>query len=606
MRAFLLLVAASSLGQVTYDADILPRVLGPFCLSCHGSTSGTGGRRFHTYELATSNGAHIRANARIQQGTMPPSGPLAPDLQALFQQWIDDGALETASAQSPMAVAGADITVDEGDEVFLNGANSTDLDGTIVNHSWQQLSGPTVVLGALGPGVTSFNAPLVGATQVLTFRLTVTDNDGLTDTDDISVTVQDINPPPIANAGIDQTVEEGAAVLLDGTGSNDDGTINAFSWTQQGGPVVSLQNASTATPSYLAPEVSGSALMVWRLVVTDDGGAQHSDTVSITVVDANLPPLADPGPNLEVQTSSTVALDATGSADPDGFIAAWLWTRISGPAVLISDANSATPTFSAPSFESTLILQLTITDDDGASTTAQVSVGVFSAAGSPTADAGSDREIGANFVAELDASGSSGNGPSVKRLAWEQQSGPAVELTNSDQAIAEFVAPGSGSLRFRLTVEDSLGRIDTDTVTLTTLPSHPVSLRRGWNLISFPLDLSVDVELPPRTWRWIGSTHELVLSNQALQSRYGAWILSPHAQTVEAFGTAPAGKVSSQAGAWSLFGPVNPVQVPAGASVCWQWDDVGYRRLAADAILQPGTGYWLYFEQAAEIDLGED
>jgi hypothetical protein len=96
------------------------------------------------------------------------------------------------------------------------------------------------------------------------------------------------NYGPTANAGADQTVEEGKAVTLDGSRSSDPdlNSLN-FTWTQVSGPAVTLANPSSATPSFTAPRLSSqSATLVFRLVVSD-GSAPPSvpDEVAVQVLD---------------------------------------------------------------------------------------------------------------------------------------------------------------------------------------------------------------------------------------------------------------------------------------------------------------------------------
>lgn len=91
------------------------------------------------------------------------------------------------------------------------------------------------------------------------------------------------NAAPTADAGTDGTVDEGATVTLDGTGSSDpDGDTLTYSWTQLGGPAVTLTGEDTATPSFTAPAVSAATDLTFELTV-DDGTATDTDTVRITV-----------------------------------------------------------------------------------------------------------------------------------------------------------------------------------------------------------------------------------------------------------------------------------------------------------------------------------
>ena len=83
--------------------------------------------------------------------------------------------------QPPVANAGPDQTVRANALVTLNGSGSSDPDGGIASYQWQQMSGPTVQLSDSAVVTPTFTAPDVGkAGTSLTFRLTVTDNGGLT------------------------------------------------------------------------------------------------------------------------------------------------------------------------------------------------------------------------------------------------------------------------------------------------------------------------------------------------------------------------------------------------------------------------------------------
>ncbi|MDM8008504.1 MAG: Ig-like domain-containing protein [Phycisphaerae bacterium] len=102
------------------------------------------------------------------------------------------------------------------------------------------------------------------------------------------------NPRPVAAAGQDQVVEDGAEVLLDGSASSDpDGDSLAFFWTQSEGPAVELLDASTASARFVAPEVDGGTQLEFTLSV-DDGETSATDTTRITVIDASVPDSADP------------------------------------------------------------------------------------------------------------------------------------------------------------------------------------------------------------------------------------------------------------------------------------------------------------------------
>jgi hypothetical protein len=182
---------------------------------------------------------------------------------------------------------------------------------------------------------------------------------------------QVINAPPTANAGTDQVVAPGSTVSLNGNSSADsNGTIATYAWTQTGGAAVTIASSGTATPSFTAPTAAGA--LTFQLTVTDNGGASHSDAITVTV---NGLPVANAGADQTVSAGAAVSLGGS-ATDADGTIASYAWTQTSGPAVTLSNANGATPTFIAPGAAASLAFDLTATDDRGATHVDSVSVTV--------------------------------------------------------------------------------------------------------------------------------------------------------------------------------------------------------------------------------------
>ena len=92
--------------------------------------------------------------------------------------------------RAPTAYAGVAQTVNFGTVVTLDASGSSDPDGDGLNYGWYQLSGTTVSIVDSASARPSLAAPSSAAT--LTFRLTVSDGYGGNDTDDVTVTVQQV------------------------------------------------------------------------------------------------------------------------------------------------------------------------------------------------------------------------------------------------------------------------------------------------------------------------------------------------------------------------------------------------------------------------------
>lgn len=107
------------------------------------------------------------------------------------------------------------------------------------------------------------------------------------------------NQPPLANAGLDQSVEQATTVQLDANGSRDpDGTIQSVEWS------IETPDGTTRTPdcptcvqTTFTPANTGQYNVT--ATVTDDDGASRSDTLHVDVVAAG-------GPSVSVSAPSAV------------------------------------------------------------------------------------------------------------------------------------------------------------------------------------------------------------------------------------------------------------------------------------------------------------
>lgn len=382
----------------------------------------------------------------------------------------------TLNTDDPVARPGPDRTVDEQASVTLDGSASSDPDGTIVSYSWEQLSGLLVPLTGANTAVAHFNAPSVSADQQLLFRLNVTDNNGNVGSAFLNITIRNIVIPPVAKGGPDKTVTSGDSVVLHGGNSSDsDGTITSFTWTQISGVPVSLSGSSTVQATFTAPQVTSDTPLVFRLTVVDNDGASATDDVTVIVRKVIVPPVASAGPDQTVNERTMASLNGTGSNDPDGATLTYQWSQVMGPTVSLTAANSAQPSFTAPSVPANTVLRfaLAVTDGDGATSTDSVDVTVLNVDAVPTANAGPDQTANERTVVALNGQGSVdpvGGGLSYQ---WTQTLGPSVTLANATTSQPSFTAPqvpSATTLRFMLQVTTAGGGASsTDTVDVTVL-----------------------------------------------------------------------------------------------------------------------------------------
>ena len=62
------------------------------------------------------------------------------------------------------------------------------------------------------------------------------------------------------------------------------------------------------------------------------------------------PPVANAGGEITVNEEDPAMLDGSGSYDPDGFIASYSWSQLTGVPVTLSGSATSQPTFTAPLF----------------------------------------------------------------------------------------------------------------------------------------------------------------------------------------------------------------------------------------------------------------
>ncbi len=376
----------------------------------------------------------------------------------------------------PVANAGNDQSITLPlNSVPLDASLSNDPDGSIVSYAWTKISGPASgTFSNANSAKTSLSSLIEGT---YTVQLEVKDNDGAVSMDTVMIVVKPApNKAPVANAGSDKTITLPTnSVTLSATGSSDpDGTITSYSWIKISGPAsgtLTNQNASSTTFGTLS---EGTYSV--QLKVTDNIGASDLDTVTIIVkpepviIIPNKAPTANAGADQVITLpSNSVNLNASSSSDTDGTITTYQWNKISGPTQgTLSNANSVTTGFNSL-IEGTYLVQLKVTDNDGASSSDTMKIVVNPVPNkAPIANAGKDQQVltTASKV-ELDGTLSADPDGTISSYSWNRVSGAGtMTLTQQDQTVAIVYGLAEGTHVFRLTVKDNKGATASDEVTV--------------------------------------------------------------------------------------------------------------------------------------------
>ena len=258
-----------------------------------------------SYSWGQYSGIHVKLSS-YSDNTVTFTAPIIyPDTNQvlLFMLTANDGhggkssgtvTVNVQSTHHNPTISCDDMSVNEKSQVTLS-ATVTNPDNDVLSYTWKQISGQPVTLSSTIEANPTFTAPAFNAAgNDLKFQLDVAD--GLIDIPScqMTVTVNQIPvqlPPPVANAGIDQTVYKGLQVTLDGSGSTDKHLT--YSWKQTGGEPVALLFASTAHPVFFAPDVDIGQTKVLEFTLTvSNANGQSTDSVKVTVVNPNHGPTA--------------------------------------------------------------------------------------------------------------------------------------------------------------------------------------------------------------------------------------------------------------------------------------------------------------------------
>ena len=185
----------------------------------------------------------------------------------------------------------------------------------------------------------------------------------------------------------------------------------------------------------------------FQLTVTDNSGGSNQSSVQITVNAANILPTANAGNAQSITLPlSNVTLSGSGT-DPDGTIAAYSWTKISGPSGCIITNPGSAATSVTGLVQGAYQFQLKVTDNSGAKHQSTVQITVNAANIPPTANAGTDQSITlpVNSVT-LSGSGTDPDG-TISAYSWTKISGPCVRYYNQYSASFNISnRPGAGNL----------------------------------------------------------------------------------------------------------------------------------------------------------------
>jgi hypothetical protein len=385
--------------------------------------------------------------------------------------WSDPvDTIVVAGGGSGFADAGRPVISVRQDTIFLSGVRSRAASGASpATFLWTQISGTSVDLEGADTATPSFVAPKADGT--FRFRL-VADGSSATADEVVVVLASGLaaNATPVAISGGVRTVTAESEFTLDGSQSQDDGSIAHYEWMQSYGP-----DGALATGDGGQRTATSAASGVQQFVLMVHDGRKYGAPDVCTAVAGDTVPVASAGTDRSGGAGTNITLDSTASTVPAGrTLTTRTWRQVTGTAVWDVDAQdagfnpaAASPVIAVPTNLSSLtgkrtfVFGLVVADDlanESVEDTVVVTFTGLPVNATPTVDATSPVSIvrpGTNVT--LGASASDPDGDSVT-YAWTQISGPTASLAGASSATPSFNAPGaSGTLVYRCTVNDGTG-----------------------------------------------------------------------------------------------------------------------------------------------------
>lgn len=265
----------------------------------------------------------------------------------------------------PIANAGEDVSVRVGNGLSLSGVDSYDPDGQQLIYFWSLIA-PNSSQATIKDyeTVSPQFIPDVSGEYIAT--LMVTDEDGISHSDQVTIQAEANNMQPVSNAGVDQDVETGTEIILDGKDSYDpEGAPLNYLWRliAPDNSTAKLNDEKNQRPAFFT-DVDGRYEVY--LVVNDGDLDSAEDKITINADTSNAAPVSITGPDRAASLGVDIQLDGSASYDPNNDLLSYKWTIVSQPVfsnAVIMNENTVTPLFT-PTKLGSYVLSLEVSDGE--------------------------------------------------------------------------------------------------------------------------------------------------------------------------------------------------------------------------------------------------
>ncbi len=372
-------------------------------------------------------------------------------------EWDTDSVQITVMDDAPPVVyAGLDGSVKVNTQYNFSAAGSWDNVG-IVWYNW------TFDDGSYDNGTNITPKHTYTSLGTYTVTLNCSDAAGNWAIDTVNITVI-LSDPPVAEAGPDNSTDEGSQIVFNGSASTDDFGIILYYWD-----VDASNGLDWITPDLIGEEVIWTynipGIYEVTLKVIDADGGWDTAILNATVNDIT-PPVANAGPTDSTDEDTEYIFDGTGSYDPEGgTIISYYWDFGDGNFTSGADPQPS-HTYIHPGYYN---VTLNVTDSASHWDTTWVWITVLDIT-PPTANAGLGNVTDEGSPVTFDGSASFDNydDPGALSYSWDIDDSDGVDWVTPDHTgsnpIHVYSQPGTYTVT--LNVTDTAGNSGHDTLTI--------------------------------------------------------------------------------------------------------------------------------------------